>query len=101
MRLRQVVQELQIGGTRILSVHKRRSRAFPDKGHAMPLIRAIAENWQQSLPLVAAAVALSWFTLFRHDPASEQAIFAALFVIYALHQIEEHLWPGGFRQFTN
>ena len=28
-------------------------------------------------------------------------MFAALLVIYMLHQIEEHLWPGGFRQFTN
>ena len=28
-------------------------------------------------------------------------LFAALLVIYFLHQIEEHLWPGGFRQFAD
>jgi Protein of unknown function with HXXEE motif len=32
---------------------------------------------------------------------SERALFAALLVIYFIHQIEKHLWPGGFRQFTD
>jgi hypothetical protein len=32
---------------------------------------------------------------------SERALFTALLVIYMVHQIEEHLWPGGFRQFAN
>jgi len=67
----------------------------------MPLLHLIADNWQKSLPLLTAGGALVWLMLFRHDPAGEQANFAALFVIYTLHQIEEHLWPGGFRQFTN
>jgi hypothetical protein len=39
--------------------------------------------------------------LFRGDETSEPALFAALLVIYFIHQIEEHLWPGGFRQFTD
>ncbi len=42
-----------------------------------------------------------WLILFRSDPTSERALFAALLVIYMLHQTEEHLWPGGFRQFAN
>ena len=61
----------------------------------------IAANWQQVLPALAVIGLGSWVVLFRNDPASEQAMFAALLVIYMLHQIEEHLWPGGFRQFTN
>ncbi|MGD9923135.1 MAG: HXXEE domain-containing protein, partial [Pseudorhodoplanes sp.] len=39
--------------------------------------------------------------LFLADPVSERALFAGLLVIYMVHQTEEHLWPGGFRQFTN
>lgn len=61
----------------------------------------IAADWQKALPVLAIASAALWFALFRNDPASEQAIFAALLVLYMVHQIEEHLWPGGFRQYTN
>jgi hypothetical protein len=61
----------------------------------------IADNWQKALPALAIIGIGVWLALFRGDPASEQAMFAALLVIYMLHQTEEHLWPGGFRQFTN
>ena len=61
----------------------------------------IAANWQKALPALAVVGLAGWVALFRDDPASERAMFAALLVIYMLHQIEEHLWPGGFRQFTN
>jgi hypothetical protein len=61
----------------------------------------VADNWQKSLPVLAAVTLAIWIALFRSSPMTEQAIFAALLVIYMLHQIEEHLWPGGFRQFTN
>ncbi len=67
----------------------------------MPLMQFIANNWQKWLPVLAIAGAVAWFAAFAHDPASERAMFAALLVIYMVHQIEEHLWPGGFRQFTN
>ncbi|MEZ5788133.1 MAG: HXXEE domain-containing protein [Xanthobacteraceae bacterium] len=73
-----------------------------DQHGVLPTIaHQIAENWQRSLPVLAVVTAALWFMLFRHDPGSERAIFAALLVIYMLHQIEEHLWPGGFRQYTN
>jgi Protein of unknown function with HXXEE motif len=62
---------------------------------------SIAANWQKALPALAVIGVAAWVALFRNDPTSERAIFAALLVIYMLHQIEEHLWPGGFRQFTN
>jgi hypothetical protein len=61
----------------------------------------VAANWQKALPALAIIGVVVWIALFRNDPTSERAIFAALLVIYMLHQIEEHLWPGGFRQYTN
>ena len=67
----------------------------------MPLLTSISANWQKALPLLAVLGIAAWIALFRDAPASEQALFAALLVIYMLHQIGEHLWPGGFRQFTN
>jgi hypothetical protein len=67
----------------------------------MPLLSSIAANWQKALPALSAIGIAAWIALFRHDPLSERALFAALLVIYFLHQIEEHLWPGGFRQFAD
>jgi hypothetical protein len=67
----------------------------------MPLLHRIAAGWQNALPVLVVLGVVVWLALFRHDPASERAMFTALLVIYMLHQIEEHLWPGGFRQFTN
>ena len=67
----------------------------------MPLLTSISANWQKALPLLVILGIAAWIAMFRHTPTSEQALFAALLVIYMLHQIEEHLWPGGFRQFTN
>ena len=67
----------------------------------MPLLAFIAANWQKALPALSAIGIAAWIALFRDDPLSERALFAALLVIYFLHQIEEHLWPGGFRQFAD
>ncbi len=67
----------------------------------MPLLSRIAADWQKVLPLLAVLGATVWVAAFRNDPVSERALFAALLVIYFVHQIEEHLWPGGFRQFTD
>ena len=67
----------------------------------MPLLSRVAADWQKALPVLALLGAAVWIALFRHDPTGERALFAALLVIYFVHQIEEHLWPGGFRQFTD
>lgn len=67
----------------------------------MPLLTFIANNWQRALPALAIAGVVAWLIAFHADPSSERALFAALLVIYMVHQTEEHLWPGGFRQFTN
>lgn len=66
----------------------------------MPL-SFISANWQKALPALAVIGVVTWVLMFRQNASSEQAIFAALLVVYLVHQIEEHLWPGGFRQFTN
>lgn len=67
----------------------------------MPLASCIAANWQKALPYLSAVGLAAWIALFHDDPLSERALFAALLVIYFVHQIEEHLWPGGFRQFAD
>ncbi|NVO13395.1 MAG: HXXEE domain-containing protein [Rhodoplanes sp.] len=67
----------------------------------MSPMHRIAEGWQKSLPILAVVGAALWLVLFHADPASERAMFAALLVVYMVHQIEEHLWPGGFRQYAN
>jgi len=67
----------------------------------MSLLSCIAANWQKALPYLGVLGIVIWLALFRSDPLSERALWLALLVIYMLHQTEEHLWPGGFRQFTN
>jgi hypothetical protein len=67
----------------------------------MSPLSAIAASWQKALPYLSGAGIVMWIVLFRGAPLSERALFLALLVIYMLHQIEEHLWPGGFRQFAN
>jgi hypothetical protein len=67
----------------------------------MSILSRFAVNWQNFLPPFAAVGAVLWIVLFRSEEANDRALFAALLVIYFLHQIEEHLWPGGFRQFTD
>jgi len=67
----------------------------------MLLLPRIAADWQKVLPYLAGLGVAIWIGAFPNDPLSERALFAALLVIYFVHQIEEHLWPGGFRQFTD
>lgn len=61
----------------------------------------VSADWQKVLPVLIGAGIVLWFILFRATPTTEQALFAVLLIIYMVHQIEEHLWPGGFRQFAN
>ena len=67
----------------------------------MLLLSGIAANWQKALPYLAVVGIIVWIALFRSDPLSERALWFGLLIVYMLHQTEEHLWPGGFRQFTN
>jgi hypothetical protein len=67
----------------------------------MSFLSCIAAKWQNALPVLSALGIAAWIVLFRTHPLSERALWMGLLVIYMLHQIEEHLWPGGFRQFTN
>jgi hypothetical protein len=65
------------------------------------MLTTLIANWQRLAPVLAVIGAVLWLIFFRGTPAAEQAMFAALLVLYMVHQVEEHLWPGGFRQFTN
>ena len=67
----------------------------------MSVLSRFAANWQNFLPPLAVVGTVAWIVLFRGDETSDRALFLALLVIYFLHQIEEHLWPGGFRKFTD
>jgi hypothetical protein len=64
-------------------------------------LNLISADWQKALPVLIVIGIVVWFVLFRATPTTEQALFAAALIIYMIHQIEEHLWPGGFRQFAN
>jgi hypothetical protein len=65
------------------------------------MLTTLTANWQRLAPVLAVVGAGLWLVFFRTAPASEPAMFAALLVLYLIHQVEEHLWPGGFRQFAN
>ena len=66
----------------------------------MPL-STMFNNWQKALPVLVPLSIVAWIALFRDNPTSTQSLFFAMLVIYMVHQIEEHVWPGGFRQFAN
>lgn len=57
------------------------------------------QNWAKFAPFLGL---ISTFFLFRFFKPS-QAIFWALVNIpmYLFHQTEEHLWPGGFKDYIN
>jgi hypothetical protein len=61
----------------------------------------VSADWQKSLPVLVVIGIIAWIALFLPDPGSERALFAGLLIVYMLHQIEEHLWPGGLRQYVN
>jgi Protein of unknown function with HXXEE motif len=63
--------------------------------------RVVSNNWQKILPWLSVACAAIWIACCRFEPTGDRAVFIALLCIYVAHQIEEHLWPGGFRQFAN
>lgn len=62
---------------------------------------AVADFWRALLPLVLAGSAAAWWTRRRAMPSSDGSVFLLALVCYATHQVEEHLWPGGFRAWTN
>ena len=64
-------------------------------------LNLVSADWQKALPILIVIGLVLWLMFFRATPTTEQALFAALLIIYMIHQIEEHLWPGGFRQFAN
>jgi hypothetical protein len=65
------------------------------------MIRRLAENqnWAKAAPWMGVVTTALLFWCFRPS----DAMFWALVNIplYLFHQTEEHLWPGGFKQYMN
>ena len=65
------------------------------------MIKKLAENqnWAKATPILG-IMSAALLIAFTHPT---QPIFWALVNIplYFLHQTEEHLWPGGFKQYVN
>ncbi len=57
------------------------------------------QNWAKIAPVLGIAATIGLFWLFKPT----QALFWALINIplYLFHQTEEHLWPGGFKNYIN
>ena len=61
----------------------------------------IVERWQYALVVLVPSVLVAWWVSFGAQLDVPQSFFLLHLGVYMIHQIEEHLWPGGFRQFTN
>ena len=63
------------------------------------MLTTLSANWQRLAPVLAVIGAVLWLVFFRDAPAAEQAIDGLSRRL--ADDVEEHLWPGGFRQFPN
>lgn len=65
------------------------------------MIDALAKDqrWAHLAPVLAVLTGVALFSLYHPS----QAMFWALVNIplYLIHQTEEHLWPGGFKEYIN
>jgi hypothetical protein len=60
---------------------------------------AKGQNWAKAAPWLAAITTILLFLLSK---PSEPIFWALLNIpLYLLHQTEEHLWPGGFKDYMN
>ena len=57
------------------------------------------QNWARIAPFLAVITAILLFVLFKPT----DALFWVLIntPLYLFHQTEEHLWPGGFKDYVN
>lgn len=57
------------------------------------------QNWAKLSPILGIILSIMLFVLFKPN----QLLFWALINIplYLFHQTEEHLWPGGFKDYIN
>ncbi|MCD6106829.1 MAG: HXXEE domain-containing protein [Caldisericaceae bacterium] len=57
------------------------------------------QNWAKLAPVLGIITSILLITFFKPS----QALFWALINIplYLFHQTEEHLWPGGFKEYIN
>jgi hypothetical protein len=65
------------------------------------VLNLFIDRWQQLLPVLAASGLAGWAAAFSASVGTTASVVALHLPVYMLHQIEEHLRPGGFRQFAN
>lgn len=65
------------------------------------LTTLIAERWQRALPWLIAPALLGLFPAWRLALTSVPLLLALHLPLYMSHQIDEHLWPAGFRRYVN
>lgn len=58
-------------------------------------------DWQKALPALVVLLGAAWLAGMAGPADGDRSWFLLLLIVYMVHQIEEHLWPGGFRQFAN
>lgn len=61
----------------------------------------IAARWQNALPVLIVLPLINLVPLVYHFPRALALLLGLHLPIYMLHQVEEHLWPAGFRRFVN
>ncbi|MBV1700875.1 MAG: HXXEE domain-containing protein [Hyphomicrobiales bacterium] len=61
----------------------------------------IAARWQNALPVLIVLPLINLVPLVYHSPRALPLLLGLHLPVYMLHQVEEHLWPAGFRRFVN
>ncbi len=61
----------------------------------------VSERWQRALPWLIVAALAGLLPAWQQALTSLPLLLALHLPVYMIHQIEEHLWPGGFRRYVN
>ncbi|MBV1706634.1 MAG: HXXEE domain-containing protein [Hyphomicrobiales bacterium] len=61
----------------------------------------IIERWPRALPWLIVPILAGLLPALPLAAGSLSLLLALHFPVYMVHQIEEHLWPGGFRTYVN
>jgi hypothetical protein len=67
----------------------------------MSRLTALWLDWQKGLLPLIGVLCVAWALGRGAAPDSDGSWFLLLLIVYMAHQVEEHFWPGGFRQFAN
>ncbi len=62
---------------------------------------AIIERWPRALPWLIMPILIGLLPAWSLAIGSLSLLLALHLPLYMIHQIDEHLWPGGFRLYVN